>query len=71
MLQLQTPKPPQIFNHHPNIHSPTSAANPRQAQSGRVQRLTLLIAPLNLSAANCFNRADVTTTMLDAPPAYE
>src|SRR5664279_2499057 len=41
MLQLQTPKPPQIFNHHPNIHSPTSAANPRQAQSRRVQRRTL------------------------------
>src|ERR1017187_9113901 len=39
---LQTPKPPQIFNHHPNIHSPTSAANPRQAQSGRVQRRTLI-----------------------------
>src|ERR1035438_4158418 len=41
MLQLQTAKPPQIFNHHPNIRSPTSAANPRQAQSGRVQRRTL------------------------------
>src|ERR1035441_9782303 len=37
MLQLQTAKPPQTFNHHPNIRPTTSAANPRQAQSGRVQ----------------------------------
>jgi len=28
MLQLQTAKPPQTFNHHPNIRSPTSAPNP-------------------------------------------
>ena len=41
MLQLQTPNPPQTFNHHPNIRSPTSAANPRQVQSGRVQRRAL------------------------------
>jgi hypothetical protein len=41
--QLQTPNPPQTFNHHPNIRSPTSAANPQQAQSGRVQRRAQII----------------------------
>src|ERR1035441_2752707 len=41
MLQLQTTNPPQTFNHHPNIHSPTSATNLRQVQSGRVQRRAL------------------------------
>jgi hypothetical protein len=38
MLQLQTTRPPKTFNHHPNIGSPTSAPNPRQAQSFRVER---------------------------------
>ena len=55
MLQLQTTNPPQTFNHHPNIRSPTSAANPRQVQSGRVQRRALITGvsgDINLYAFN-------------------